>query len=75
MPSSENKYIIDKRSREDVVKEIDSLAKSYTPQWKFDVSNPDMGSSIALIFAHLLSGSIARANLLNDKSQRELADL
>ena len=39
------------QTAEDIENRIDSLRKSYAPEWKFDRIDPDAGSVIAQIFA------------------------
>ena len=35
----------------DIEEKIEGLAKSYTPEWHFDRKDPDIGSTIAHLFA------------------------
>lgn len=48
----QNHFEFEKQTREKLRQEIAMLAKAYTPEWIFDKENPDMGSTIALIFAN-----------------------
>jgi len=68
-------YIIEKRKREDIIKQIQKLAASYTPEWQFDEKNPDMGSVIALLFADGMDENIRRYNTLLERDYVELMNM
>lgn len=55
-------YKADKRTKEDICTEIATLAKSYTPEWKFTQNNPDVGSIIGMIFASQFEDNVNRLN-------------
>ena len=59
-----NDYILDSRSREDILDKIKELSASYTPEWQFDVDNPDIGSCIALLYADEMQELIKRYNTI-----------
>ncbi|MCR5482479.1 MAG: hypothetical protein K6F52_06755 [Clostridia bacterium] len=71
----DNKFKIDSRTSEDIYKEIDRLAKSYTPEWKFDTENPDIGSTIGMIFAEQLSDNIRKTNQVMERYRVEFVNL
>lgn len=56
--------INDTRSREDILEEIKTLARSYTPEWKPDFDDPDAGAALAEIFAEAHYGTIRRFDRL-----------
>lgn len=68
-------YKIDERTASDIRNEIAELAKSYTPEWKFDIANPDIGSVIALIFAHQTENNIFRFNQILEKYRTEFVNM
>ncbi len=60
---------IDKRSRQDIINKLLSLSESYTPEWRFDRENPDVGSALALIYAEMFSKTIRLFNQTAEKNQ------
>ena len=58
---------IDTRKIEDLYEQINTLAKSYTPEWKFTTDNPDIGSVIGMIFAKQFAESIRHYNTFLDQ--------
>lgn len=71
----QNEYRIDNRTKKDVINQINTLSKSYVPEWKFDEQNPDIGSVVALIFSDQLRGNIERFNGMLDRFHTELVNL
>ncbi len=55
-------YKIDARTAEDIEERISKLAGEFTPEWQFTPSNPDIGSTIARIYARQLSDNIKILN-------------
>lgn len=55
-------FKLDGRSAADIKKEIAKLAASYTPEWHFDEEHPDIGSTIALLFAEQVQWNIRKFN-------------
>lgn len=53
---------IDKRSKEDLINYIKEVVPYYSPQWRFDMEDLDMGSILALIFTDMFHGTIDRLN-------------
>lgn len=43
---------------EKVTERIGELAAAYTPEWRFSVEQPDMGSSLALLFAEFMDETL-----------------
>lgn len=66
---------LDNRTEEDIKKRIAELAKSYVPQWHFDTENPDIGSTIALLFAEQTMRNIKHFNHLLPKYHAQLVNL
>ena len=73
--NSKNSFKIDFRTIDDIHKQINSLATSYTPEWIFDTKNPDTGSVIGLIFANQLEENIKKVNQVIDKYHTEFVNL
>ncbi|MGN0413400.1 MAG: hypothetical protein ACI4FV_10230 [Lachnospiraceae bacterium] len=73
--SASNEYVIEKRNREDILKQIRQLAASYTPEWQFDQDNPDIGSVIALLFADGMEENLRRYNTLLERDYVELMNM
>ena len=68
-------YIVEKRTREDLLKEIRRLAASYAPEWQLDEENPDIGSVIALLFAEGMEDNFKRYNTLLERDYVELMNM
>lgn len=47
----------DTGSREAIMEKIGSLAASYTPEWRFNLPRPDMGTALACLIANVLEES------------------
>ena len=60
---------------EDIRKRIRYLAGSYTPEWRFDEENPDMGSVIAMIYADQTRDNVVRFRQVMDKYRTELINM
>jgi hypothetical protein len=60
---------MDNRAEGDLLAFIRLAAASYTPEWRFDEDHPDVGTALALIYADMFSGTLARFNqmALNNK--------
>ena len=59
---------IDRRGGEDILRAIAGLARSYTPEWRFDPSDPDLGTALAMIYAELFSQTLKRFNRVPEKN-------
>ena len=70
-----NERMIDERKKEDVLKEIERLAKNYTPEWRFSSKNPDAGSVIAMIFAEQTADNIRKMNRMLEQYHMEFANM
>ena len=71
MKSKEESYKIDSRRRSDILNQMQMLAQSYTPEWKFDTTSPDAGSVIGLIFANQTAANIQKLNRVIEKYHTE----
>ena len=59
---------LDRRSKEDLIRQVRQLAQSYLPEWKFTEQNPDMGSTAALIFVNMMREVLERYNATAEKN-------
>lgn len=59
---------IDRRRKEDIIRAIAAKAAAYTPEWRFDRDNPDVGGALALIYAELFSQTLKRFNQVPGKN-------
>ena len=67
--------LIDKRNKEDILNELSELSKSYTPEWNFDTNKPDIGTTIATIYANQVSENIENVNQIIDRYHAEFINL
>lgn len=65
---------IDRRSKEDILRAIAAKAAVYTPEWRFDQENPDLGTALALIYAELFTQTIKRYNRVAEKNMAAFFD-
>lgn len=61
----------DKRSKQDVLEQLKQRAASYTPEWRFDESNPDAGTALALVFAEMHYKTLQQYNKMAYKARNE----
>lgn len=66
---------LDARGKEDLCRRMEELAASYTPEWRFDRKNPDVGSTLGLIFTEQMADNIRRINRLPEKYHTEFINL
>jgi hypothetical protein len=59
---------IDERNQALLIEEMKRIAPFYTPEWRFRPEEPDAGTALSLLFAHLLEGNIRRLNQMPYKS-------
>ncbi|CAG7638769.1 hypothetical protein PAESOLCIP111_03975 [Paenibacillus solanacearum] len=60
--------MIDERNMAELLQQIKQMAPFYTPEWRFRPEDPDPGTALSLLFAHLLEGNIRRLNQVPHKS-------
>lgn len=66
---------LDPRTQADLCRRVEELAASYTPEWRFDRRDPDIGSTLALIFTSQMAENIRRMNQLPEKYHTEFVNL
>lgn len=59
---------IDRRTKQDIVMQMKKLAASYTPEWRFDEANPDVGTALSYIYADMFEGTLRRFNRVAEKN-------
>lgn len=47
-------------TKEDLIHSIKKLSESYTPHWSFDPENPDIGTTLGMIFADMQEDTLRR---------------
>lgn len=67
--------IISNKDKNQILQRIESLAKSYTPDWNPDFSEPDFGSALALIFRDMYIEQVDRLNRTPEKQRRDIVNL
>lgn len=66
---------IDIREAKDIEKEIEELAASYTPEWRYDTEDPDIGSVLAKIFSSQMEENIGLLNNVTDRNHAEFVNM
>lgn len=59
---------IDRRRKEDILRAIAANGASYTPEWRFDREDPDLGTALALIYSELFTQTLKRFNRVAEKN-------
>lgn len=72
---NQTKKIVDKREQKDIISEIKRLSESYTPEWNFDHNNPDITSTIGIIYANQMAENIERVNGILDIYHTEFVNM
>lgn len=57
-----NTPLLDRRDEAAIREEILRLSQSYTPAWRFNQDDPDVGSVLALLFARMFAETVERYN-------------
>ncbi|MCH5264619.1 MAG: hypothetical protein J1F02_01880 [Lachnospiraceae bacterium] len=47
-------------TKEDILRQIEKKARSYTPEWHFDREHPDIGTALAYVYASMMEGTLRR---------------
>lgn len=56
-------------TKEDILRQIEKKARSYTPEWHFDMEYPDIGAALAYVFASMMEGTLRRFNRIPLKNR------
>lgn len=54
---------------QEVQEKIKRRAQSYTPEWRYDMGNPDIGSVLAVIYSNLMTGTMKRVAKIPTKNK------
>lgn len=65
----------DNRTSKDIENKIGELAEDYTPEWRFDTEEPDIGSVIAKLFASQMEENIGLLNNFTDRNHAEFVNM
>jgi len=66
---------IDRRSVKDIENRIETLARSYVPEWHYDPEHADIGAAIAKIYAYSMKENIDLMNLTMDHYHVEFVNM
>lgn len=69
------KLQIDNRTADDIRDEIKTLAASYVPEWQYDEENPDIGTTLGMLYADQMEENIERYNQVMDLYHTEFVNL
>lgn len=61
-PMGSGQFKLDERETADIRRQIARLAGAYTPEWHFDEENPDIGSTLAFLFAEQTEWNLGKFN-------------
>lgn len=61
---------LDKRTREDIMRQMAELAGSYAPEWNFQENHGDAGSALMNIYADMLMEMIRRYNQAPERDRQ-----
>lgn len=70
-----SEYVIDNRTKNDILDEIEKLAQSYVPEWQFNRDFPDIGSTISLLYADQMEENLKRYNMTLERDYTELVNM
>lgn len=60
---------LDPHTSEDIIHSIADTAANYTPEWNFDLENPDIGSALAYVYADMMEDTIRQLGRVGYKNQ------
>lgn len=52
----------DRRTKEDIIEYMNTCAKQYVPEWRYDQEHPDAGTALVSLFADMMYDNIRRFN-------------
>ncbi len=70
-----NRPLLDARSPGAIREQIRALARSYTPEWRYEGTEDDPGAAIAELFAEMYGQSVDRLNALPEKLYIEFLNM
>ncbi|MCR5467352.1 MAG: hypothetical protein K6F37_00185 [Lachnospiraceae bacterium] len=60
--------------REETLDKIERLASSYTPEWRFDRDNPDIGTALGMVYADQTEAIGEKRNRITERYHREFVN-
>lgn len=60
---------LDHRSPREIIDEIIEKAAAYTPEWRMDEENPDIGTALALVYANMFYKTVKNFNKVPIKNK------
>lgn len=66
---------LDGRTVDDILALLSDKSRFYTPEWSFDLNNPDGGAALAILFAEMFCGTVDRLDRFPDKCSLEFLNL
>ncbi|MEG0178372.1 MAG: hypothetical protein RR654_02365 [Oscillospiraceae bacterium] len=75
MKDNQPQVLVSDQQLSDLHTRLATLAASYTPEWRFTPQSPDIGTTIALIFANQMQENVRKLNLLPQKYHTELINM
>ncbi len=60
---------LDSRSLREIINEIKKKAAGYTPEWRMDEENPDIGTALALVYANMFAKTVKNYNKIPLKNK------
>ena len=60
---------LDRRSPREIIDEIKEKATGYTPEWRMEEENPDIGTALALVYANMFSKTVKNFNKVPIKNK------
>ncbi len=70
-----NTPLLDRRTPEAIRAQLRDLARSYTPQWRYEGTENDPGAALAELFAEMYAQSVDRLNALPEKLYIEFLNM
>ncbi len=70
-----NSPLLDPRTPEEVREQLRALARSYTPEWRYERTEDDPGAALAELFSEMYSQSVDRLNALPEKLYIEFLNM
>lgn len=55
--------------KEEILRQMQKKARSYTPEWRFDLEKPDIGTALALVYAGMFEGTLRRFEKIPEKNR------
>lgn len=62
-----NRPVLDQRSLDLLRRQVEELARAYTPEWRFEWAREDPGAALAELFCQMFSQTIDRLNSIPEK--------